>query len=378
MAEHWYESVLNDLFHVPTAIRRIYILSVLRTVIVSIGGVFLPLLFFKEVGIGAVALYIISYSVGVRLAELFLFLRRRARVERDVSAGIFISSLGLIWGSVNPSLPGAVVSGLLVGIGSGFYWLVHHASYVLFGRKRDEQREYSLELVLLNVASLFTPLLVGFATLFLDPSRALFLFSFFLFLGSFLLPREVGETSISFKKFVESDVKPFTPYTILFFLDGVFLASLFLLPLFIYSTGLSYSQTAFVVTAVVLARAVADYLVGKAPGKFSSAVAVTSLFIASAMLILIFLFPSIAPLLYVLLPTQLFYLVYTAWIYEKSQEDPSVLMNRETLGLPLGKVSTYTLAAAVGVGAAPFLGAVSGVLLALLFRALSASGQPPA
>ncbi len=367
MPHHWYSGLYSEIFHIPDTIKRIYLLSMLRTIIQSVGGIFLPLLFFKEMGIGAVILYALAYSIGIRLSELFLFFKGNAHVERDVALGIFISSLGLLWGSITEDLAGVFLSGIIVGVGSGFYWLIHHASYVLYGKKKDEQHEYSLELVLLNLTSLFTPVMVTLLTFFMSPAHTLLVLSLLLFLASFFLPKEIGDTKISLERFVKADINVVSPYTILFILDGLFMAATFFLPIFIYSNGVSYHQTAFLVTIMVMIRILLDYIIGHLPERKSIGLAVLSLIITSLMLLIMYEMPSLAPILYVILPMQLFSLVYMAWVYEKSQEDPSIMMLRETLALSIGKMSSYFLVLFLGVKYAPFLGFIFGVLLALDF-----------
>lgn len=365
MAIRWYHNPIHELFHVPTTIRRLYLLSAVRTIIVSLGGVFLPLLFFKELGIGGPVLYALAYIAGVGITDAFLLKRGESWLERDISLGIFISSIGLVLGTILNGFLVVFLSGFILGIGSGFYWFVHHVSYVLFGKKKDEQREYSLELILLNLVSLLTPFIVGVLTLFIKPAHALLLLSLLLFGVVVGLPKEVGRTLISFRKFVSADIQIFSPYTLLFFIEGLFTIGLFFLPVYLYSTGLSFSATAFVVSAVVLLRIFLDYLVGHVPERASKPIAVLTLLVVSLILLAIYLAPPLAPILYIFLPTELFYLIYTAWIYERSRNEPEVLIDRETLALPLGKILMTVAVFLLGIAMVPLITSIAGLLLAL-------------
>ena len=367
MALHWYHNPINELFHVPSTIRRVYLLSVVRSIIVSLGGVFLPLLFFKEMGLIGPTVYALMYITGVGLTEVYLLKKGESWLERDVSLGVFVSSVGLLLGTVLHGTVAVFLSGLVVGVGSGFYWFVHHASYVLFGKKRDEQREYSLELVLLNLVSLITPVIVGLLTLFIKPAHALLILSLFLFIIVFMLPREVGRTLISLRKFTAVDIRILSSYSLLFFVEGFLTISFFFLPIYLYFTGLTFSATAFLISGVVLLRMILDYIVGHVPERASKPVAIVALLSVSILLLGIYLLPSLAPVLYLFLPTELFYLIYTAWIYERSRKNPEVLMTREALALSSGKIAFTSIVPFFGITVVPLVASISALLLAALY-----------
>ncbi len=308
--------------HIFTAIRlpreliHIYLLAAARSVIAIAGGLFVPLLLFQEYGVTVALLYMAVYGLVNAIGSLsMIYLVDRIIVERFGVLSLLMAAVSFFVVSQSLEIPYVLLAAGLLGISGSLYWLPHHAVYALYGGK-EQATSYSNEVMINHVIEIVAPVVLG-VLISVIGDLAFLAASVLAFLVALLILKK-GETVIETERMRNYTTRLFTSRIPVYMMFGIILSLMVLIPIFIFSQGLSVSDIGFLASGVIIARTLMDRWLGKtADKKREYSLAAIGLLLSAIMVLHIIFFPAYAHIFYVLMGffIEIYSVVATSWLY---------------------------------------------------------------
>ncbi len=320
----------------PEAVGHFYLISATRVFVLSALGIFVPIYLFIRGG--NVFLFFILRSLTMGMVSVPAYLAARKGLEYLGLASVVFSMVEA--GFLGIGVSSEVLLGILDGLAAITYWLSQHATFGLYGERREVAGEVARLSVINTALSTSAPFLGALGLVYLGPHVTFILLSLVLLVPLVKLIRgEWNPTKIELP--LSLSLKP---HELLFFsVEGVFIGSaVYFLYIYLQSITENLIYTgSYISLSKLLASLAMIYIAKRVDEKHDFALASWGFAAIAYTLLGMYALPPAAGifLLALALLSPAKDIPYLGWLYNTIGERPGVVFSRE-VALAVSKTLT--------------------------------------
>lgn len=278
----------HRLFHLPhhhlTNLSVLYIVSTLRTFIISIINVFIPILLLNQFLKNGYA-----QKEALIMTGLFLFLLifimlisvsfvSHVNSKLGLKSGFIISHIFficfLLLSQIPFSLAIAVLNYVIFGISLCFWWATYHVYFINVGQKKHFGKEISMMEMLSIIAGMIGPIIGGFIITFFGNPTLYFGAIILVVISIFILTRSNENdrySPVTLEQLWSEIPKHKRDFITFIGTGGVETVYTFIWPIFLYVLVRSFLQIGAIFTGIAVVTFICLYFVSKTVDKTSKA-----------------------------------------------------------------------------------------------------------